>query len=69
MEDPQIISDPRIMVGKPVIKGTCITVQHILEELAGGMTVDEILEAYPHITREDVQAALDFAAESVRSIM
>ena len=66
MEEPQIISDPRIMVGKPVIKGTRITVQHILEELAGGMTVDEILEAYPHITREGIQAALKFAAESVR---
>ena len=66
MEEPQIISDPRIMVGKPVIKGTRITVEHILREMAGGMTIDDILEAHPHIRREEVQAALRFADESVR---
>ncbi|HZU67093.1 MAG TPA: DUF433 domain-containing protein [Ktedonobacteraceae bacterium] len=66
MEKPQIISDPKIMVGKPVIKGTRITVGLILRKLAAGQTVEQILEDYPHITREEIHAALEFAAESVR---
>lgn len=66
MEEPLIVADPRIMVGKPVIRGTRITVEHILREMAGGMTIDDILEAHPHITREGVEAALRFAADSVR---
>lgn len=66
MRQPQIISDPNIMMGKPVIAGTRITVEHILEQLAGGRTIQEILEAHPHITREGVQAAITYAAESVR---
>ena len=66
MEHTKIISDPNIMMGKPTIAGTRITVEHILEQLAGGQTIDQILEAHPHITREDVQAAIIYAAESVR---
>ena len=66
MEETMIISDPKIMVGKPVIKGTRITVEHILTELANGLTVEQILTEYPHLTRQDIQAALRFAAESVR---
>ncbi len=66
MEQPKIISDPKIMMGKPVIAGTRITVEHILEQLAGGRTIEQILEAHPHITREQVQAAIAYAAESVR---
>ena len=66
MEQPKIISDPNIMMGKPIIAGTRITVEHILEQLAGGRTIDQILEARPHITREQVQAAINYAAESVR---
>ena len=65
MEEPMIIADPKIMVGKPVIKGTRITVEHILEEMAAGMTIEDILREYPHLTREGVQGALRFAAESV----
>ena len=57
---------PQIMMGKPVIAGTRITVENILEQLAGGRSIDQILEAYPHITYEDVQAAILYAAESVR---
>jgi uncharacterized protein (DUF433 family) len=66
MPQPKIISNPNIMMGKPIIAGTRITVEHILELLAGGRTIDQILEAHPHITYEDVQAALTYAAESVR---
>ncbi len=65
MEEPLIEADPRIMVGKPVIKGTRITVELILDKLAAGQTVEQILEDYPHLTREGVQAALRYAAESV----
>lgn len=66
MRHPKIISDPNIMMGKPVINGTRITVEHILEQLAGGRTIQDILEAHPYITREDIQAAILYAAESVR---
>ena len=57
------MSDPEIMMGKPTIKGTRITVELILEKLGQGMTVAELLEAYPHLTAEDVLAALSFAAD------
>lgn len=66
MQELQITSDPNIMMGKPVIAGTRITVEHILEQLAGGRTIEHILEAHPHITREQVLAAIMYAAESVR---
>ena len=65
MEEPLIASDPRIMVGKPVIRGTRITVQLILNKIAAGQTVEQILEDYPHLTREGIKAALEFAAKSV----
>lgn len=68
MEEPLIISDPAIMVGKPVIKGTRITVELILNKLAAGQTVEQILEDYPHLTGEGVRAALEFAAKSARSV-
>jgi uncharacterized protein (DUF433 family) len=57
-----IIVDSRICSGKPVIKGTRIMVKNILGMIAGGYTVDRILEAYPELTREMVQAALEYAA-------
>jgi len=52
------------MRGKPDIDGTRITVENILEQLAGGRSIDQILEAYPHITYEDVRAAILYSAES-----
>lgn len=67
MEEPLIISDPNVMVGKPIIKGTRITVEHILDEIANGLSVEQILTEYPHLTRQGVIAALRFAAESVRT--
>ena len=57
--------DPKIMVGKPVIRGTRITVEHIMNELASGMTPAEIVQQYgPRLTQEDVRAACAYAAKS-----
>ena len=61
-----IVSDPDIMMGKPVIKGTRITVELILEKLAAGETVEDILMAHPHLSREAVQAAIAYAADVLR---
>jgi uncharacterized protein (DUF433 family) len=66
MEEPLIVSDPQIMAGKPAIRGTRITVEHILEEVANGLDIEQILNEYPHLTYEGVQAALQFAIEAVR---
>jgi uncharacterized protein (DUF433 family) len=55
--------NPAIMFGKPVIKGTRITVEHILRKLAGQMTIDEILADHPHLTPDDIYAATAFAAD------
>jgi uncharacterized protein (DUF433 family) len=60
--DGFIVVDPKICSGKPVIKGTRIMVKNILGMVAGGYAVDRILEAYPELTREMVQAALEYAA-------
>ncbi|MBM4349835.1 MAG: DUF433 domain-containing protein [Deltaproteobacteria bacterium] len=67
MEKKMIVSDPSIMMGKPVIAGTRITVELILEKLAAGETVDQILDAHPRLTRESIRAALAFAAESLKA--
>ncbi len=53
-----IVSNPKVMLGKPAIRGTRITVEMILEKFAAGQTEDQILTAHPHITREAIQAAL-----------
>jgi uncharacterized protein (DUF433 family) len=57
-----ISSHPKIMMGKPVIAGTRVTVEAILEKMAGGMFTTAILEAYPHILASDITDALTFAA-------
>ncbi len=62
MTHPRIEIHPEIMFGKPVIKGTRLTVEHVLRKLAGGMRVEEILRDHPHIEAEDVFAAAEFAA-------
>jgi uncharacterized protein (DUF433 family) len=62
-----ITTDPKVMMGKPVVAGTRITVELILEKLAAGETVEQILEAHPRLTRQAIQAALAFAAEALRS--
>ena len=61
-----ITSDPNVLFGKSAIKGTRIAVEHILDELAGGMTIEEMLEEYPRLTREAIYAALAFAADTLR---
>ena len=58
--------NPKVLMGKPVIKGTRISVELILEKLAAGETENDILLAHPHITREDIKAALAFAALSLK---
>ena len=65
----RIVSNPEILVGKPVIKGTRISVELILGWLANGWTFEQVLESYPHITRDDIQAALAFAAERLHKGM
>ena len=59
----RIVISPNIMGGKPIIKGTRITVEHVLRKLAGGMTVEEIQNDHPHLTPEDIYAAAAFAAD------
>jgi uncharacterized protein (DUF433 family) len=62
-----VVSDPDILMGKPVVSGTRITAELILEKLAAGETVEQILEAHPRLTRERISAALAFAAEALRA--
>ena len=62
-----VVSDPSVMTGKPVIKGTRITVEFILEKLAAGETVDQILEAHPRLPRDAIHEALSFAAEALKA--
>ncbi len=61
----RITVDPNIMVGKPVIRGLRITVEQILKALANGVTPEDLLEDYPELEQEDIQAALLYAAERV----
>ncbi|MGD9260680.1 MAG: DUF433 domain-containing protein [Desulfobacterales bacterium] len=67
IQNLQIISDPAIMMGKPIIAGTRITVELILEKLAAGETTEQILDAHPRLTREAIREALAFAAKALRA--
>jgi uncharacterized protein (DUF433 family) len=64
---PNITLDPNIMLGKPTISGTRLTVELILEEIAGGATTDDLLNDYPRLTRAGIQAALEYAADLLRA--
>jgi uncharacterized protein (DUF433 family) len=64
----RIVIDPQVMVGKPVIRGTRLTVPYVLGLLAHGATTDEILGEYPGLTAEDVRACLHFAQRSLDDI-
>ena len=61
----RIITDPEIMLGKPTIKGTRITVELVLRQLAQGITVQDILKNYPHLAKEDIYAAIEYATQLV----
>jgi uncharacterized protein (DUF433 family) len=67
MSEPVIVSDPKVMMGKPVIAGTRITVDLILEKLGSGESMEAVLEAHPRLTRDAVLAALRFAAQALRA--
>ena len=67
MDAKLIHCDPSIMMGKPVIAGTRITVELILEKLAAGETMEQLLEAHPRLTKQAILAALDFAARVLRA--
>jgi uncharacterized protein (DUF433 family) len=62
----RISVDPKVLVGKPVIKGTRIAVEFVLELLAESWSHEQILENYPQLTPDDIQAALHYAAEALR---
>ena len=66
MDEHLIISDAKVMAGRPIIRGTRVTVEHILEEVANGLNIEQMLYEYPHLTREGVQAAIEFAIDVVR---
>jgi uncharacterized protein (DUF433 family) len=63
----RIVIDPKVMVGKPVIKGTRIPVSHILERLAGGMAPAEIIADLPRLTLDDIRAACLYGAKTIEN--
>jgi uncharacterized protein (DUF433 family) len=66
MIQDRIEINPKIMMGKPVVKGTRITVENILEKMAGGESAEQILAAHPRLVKEDIYAALRFAAYALK---
>ncbi|MFO7875363.1 MAG: DUF433 domain-containing protein [Desulfovermiculus sp.] len=63
----RITANPKILGGKPIIKGTRISVEFILELLASNVSENEIIDDYPHITKDDIHACLRFAADSLKN--
>ncbi len=66
MWEDRIVVDPAILAGKPVIKGTRLAVEFLLDLLAEGWPTEQILRNYPQLTGDDIQAALHYAAETVK---
>ncbi len=64
----RIVADPSVLVGKPVIKGTRLAVEFIVELLASGWTESQVLESYPGLTTEDIRACLAFAADQISQL-
>lgn len=62
-----VVSNPQLMMGKPVVAGTRITVELILEKLAAGESIEQILEAHPRLNEDAIRAALAFAADALRA--
>lgn len=67
MSQPLIVSDPNVLMGKPVIAGTRLSVELILQKLSAGESIEQLLAAHPRLTREAVSAALSFAAEALQA--
>lgn len=63
----RIVVDPKVLVGKPIIKGTRISVELVIDLLARGYTRDQIIQQYDHLTPDDVQACLAYASDMLRS--
>ena len=63
----RIVSDPTILGGKPIIKGTRISVEMVMEWIASGASRDDILKSYPHLSAEDVQQVTSYAAQAVKN--
>ena len=63
--EPRVVVDPKVMLGKPVIRGTRITVELILRKLGEGGTQQDLLDAYPHHSTEDIRAAINYAADAI----
>jgi len=59
--------NPTVMMGKPVVRGTRLTVEHILEKLGAGESIEQVLAAHPRLTREAVLAAIEFGAQVLRA--
>lgn len=60
-----IIRDPAIMLGKPIIRGTRLTVELIMRKFAGGYSIDNLLESYPQISREQIFAVFEYVADVI----
>lgn len=63
----RIVINPEILVGKPIVKGTRIAVEFVIELLAQGWTIEDILRNYPKLTREDIHACLNYANKILQS--
>ena len=67
MTQQHVVSDPKIMMGQPVVSGTRITVDLILEKISSGESFEQVLAAHQRLPREGIQAALNFAREVLRA--
>lgn len=65
--EDRITVDPNVLVDKPIVKGTRISVEFVVDLLARGWTVEQVLEEYDHLTREDIQACLAYASDTLKS--
>jgi uncharacterized protein (DUF433 family) len=65
MRSERIETNPDVLLGKPVVRGTRVAVEAILRKLAEGSTESDLLDAYPKLTREDIQACLAYAADTI----
>ncbi len=67
MIEARIVSDPAVMLGKPIVEGSRITVEYILEELAHGQPIDVLVDSHSTLSKADVYAALEYAVKVLRS--